>query len=117
MRAKFRKNWLDINTVSEKSSCVDLVPYDPEILDPHNFRINSPTIKELRKMVQNQYLSRSGNKTSSTATKRTLELDDKLSHSSICYNPLEFNSGVLKKMLLSLLHAYVKELGMGNSVT
>ena len=55
MRAKFRKNWLDINTVSEKSSCVDLVPYDPEILDPHNFRINSPTIKELRKIVQNQY--------------------------------------------------------------
>ena len=55
MRAKFRKNRLDINTVSEESSCVDLVPYEPEILDPDNFRINSPTIKELRKMEQNQY--------------------------------------------------------------
>ena len=49
--ARFRKSWLARNMVSGMSGvslCVDLVFYDPEILDPYNFKVNSPIIKELR---------------------------------------------------------------------
>ena len=50
--ARFRENWLARNIVSCMSGvslCVDLVFYDPVILDPYNFKVNSPIIKELRK--------------------------------------------------------------------
>ena len=40
--------------MSGVSLCVDLVFYDPEILDPYNFKVNSPIIKELRKTLNLQ---------------------------------------------------------------